>query len=85
MRVLLLLAGLLVFAADAVAMPSPYKTGRPSPAIRDNTIYLGPAGALLEADYFNAPQPRQGVGRLFPCRPRLHIVDRRRGIEQSCE
>jgi hypothetical protein len=89
MRTLLILAGwiagLIVFAGGAVATPSPYKTGRAAPAANDSAIYLGPAGALLEADYFRAPQPRYGARRLFPCRLRLHIVAGMRGVEQSCE
>jgi hypothetical protein len=77
-----MLAGSIVLTGSALAMPSPYGTGRPAPAINDSAIYLGPAGALLEADYFHAPQPRYGARRLFPCRPRLHIVagTRRRAV-----
>ena len=85
MRALLIVAGLIVFAGSALARPSPYGAARPAPAINDNVIYLGPAGALLETDYFHAVQPRYGARRLFPCRPRLHLVARTRGVEQSCE
>ena len=85
MRALLMLGGLIAFAGNALAIPSPYATGRPSPAVTESAIYLGPAGALLEADYFHAPQPRYGARRLFPCRPRLHIFVATHGFEQSCE
>jgi hypothetical protein len=85
MRAVLTFVGLIVFAGIARTMPSPYQAARPAPAINDSAIYLGPAGTLLEADYFHAPQPRYGARRLFPCRPRLHLVARTHGVEQSCE
>ena len=32
------------------------------------SIYPGPAGAMLETDYFNAPRARSRAGRIVPCR-----------------
>lgn len=32
------------------------------------SIYLGPAGAMLESDYFNAPRSPFHAGRIVPCR-----------------
>jgi hypothetical protein len=85
MRMLLTLAGLIVLSGSASALPSPYAISRPSTAINDSAIYLGPAGALLEADYFHAPQPRYGAGRLFPCQLRLHTIEYTRRVGQSCD
>jgi hypothetical protein len=80
-----LIAGLTVFAGDAAAMPSPYRAGRSAPSINDSAIYLGPAGALLEADYFRAAHPRYGARRLLPCGSRLHLAAPPQDVERSCD
>jgi len=88
MRLLLALTGLLVCGASALCAPSPF----PSPPLARVTgadaINLGPAGAMLEADYFNARQPNDepfNAGRIFPCRIRLHTAAQARRAVQTCE
>jgi hypothetical protein len=64
----LVLAG-LVSAANAMPAPTTDlalpEDGR-SPTLW--SIYLGPAGAMLESDYFNAPRGPFRDGRIVPCR-----------------
>ena len=84
MRSLLTISMLIAFTGGAFATPSPYATPR-TPAASDSAIYLGPAGAMLEADYFHAPQPRYGARRVFPCQLRLHAVERVHSVVQFCE
>ena len=64
----LVIAG-AVTAADAKPAPTA-EIARPdfesTPAAW--SIYLGPAGAMLESDYFNAPQGPFRAGRIVPCR-----------------
>jgi hypothetical protein len=42
-----------------------------------------PVGAMLEADYFNAPPVPFAARLLFPCHKQLHLFDKTR-IAQSC-
>jgi hypothetical protein len=83
MKVLLVIAALIACVTSAAANLSPY----PSPPLAfpsTDAIYLGPTGTLLEADYFDAPSPRYGAARIFPCQPRLH-ADRSRAAALSCD
>ena len=85
MKCLLALTGLLVFASAAMAVPSPYSAPRLSQPADESALYLGPVGALVEADYFRVPEPTYGTTRIFPCRLRLHIAERDHHVVQSCE
>ena len=84
MRVPLAIATLIAICAGAKAAPSPL-TPRPASIAADSAIYLGPTGAMLEADYFRAPRPRYGESRIFPCRAHLRIAVVTRRIVQSCD
>jgi len=83
MRLLLSFALLTVFPAAAAATPSPMQ--REAQRIDDGAIYLGPAGALLESDYFNVPPPQAGVTRIFPCRFHLRATVGSARFAQSCD
>jgi hypothetical protein len=74
----------LVLATGAMATPSPYPGPRLAPGNDDTAIYLGPSGAMLEADYFNMPRPRSGPTRIFPCQMHLR-AERAQQIVQSCD
>lgn len=76
---------LLLAAGTAFAKPSPVQTLAAAPKLDDGAIYLGPAGALLESDYFGVPQPRQGLSRVFPCRLHLRVIFSKTRLAQFCE
>ena len=61
------LALLVAFAAGAAAKTSPVERPAEAARIDDGAIYLGPAGVMLEQDYFNVPRPQAGATRIFPC------------------
>ena len=68
LAIAVLVAPLLALCAGAKAAPSPLAAPPLASLAADSAIYLGPSGAMLEADYFHAPKPRYGVSRIFPCR-----------------
>ena len=49
----------------------------------DTAIATGPSGALLESNYFNAPQSSLAVGRGNSCRLPLSLFEKTR-LAQSC-
>ena len=75
----------IALCAGAKAAPSPLAAPRLASVAANSAIYLGPAGAMLEAVYFRAPQPRYGASRLFPCRLHLRTAESARRIVQSCD
>lgn len=85
MRLLLSFALLTVFLAVAAAAPSPMQRAASAPRLDDGAIYLGPAGALLESDYFSVSRPPPGVTRIFPCRFHLRATVNRTRVAQSCD
>lgn len=56
---------------------------RAANAPQDLSISTGPIGAVLERDYFSAPQATLMRGRAFPCRLQQSIFDKTR-LAQSC-
>jgi hypothetical protein len=85
MKLSLAIALSIALCAGAKAAPSPLPAPRPASVATDSAIYLGPTGAMLEADYFRAPQPRDGISRIFPCRIHLRVAESTRRIVQSCD
>lgn len=83
MKAVLAFAVLLTVSAAAQAKLAPVETPRLTPAPDDSGIFVGPAGAMLEADYFRAPQTPVAAGRVFPCRLQLQIFEKTR-LAQSC-
>lgn len=88
MKAVLAFAVLLSVSAAAQAKLAPVdlaptEAPRLTPAPDDSGIFVGPAGAMLEADYFRAPQTPVAAGRVFPCRLQLQIFEKTR-LAQSC-
>jgi len=79
------MALLLALTATAVAKPVPVKNLNPmedlNPARVDVDINSGPAGAMLEREYFEAPGPPTNGG--MPCRFQSAIFDKVR-LAQLC-
>ena len=81
----------LLFAALAVspllALPAQAKlvTGEPQQVIaisaEDTAIMTGPAGAMIESQYFNAPQAQ--IGRNNSCRLPLSLFEKTR-LARAC-
>lgn len=69
---------ILLFAAAPVQ--AKLVTGATQPPIAvsvdDTIIATGPAGTLLEANYFNAPTVPAGFGRLKSCRLPLSLFEK---------
>jgi len=65
---LLLAPALLTMSAFAHAKPSPLGPQLAAMPLDDTVIDSGPSGAMLESNYFNAPQRPFTAGRLMPCR-----------------
>jgi hypothetical protein len=79
----------LSFSPLALATPAQGKlvTGATQPAIAisvdDTAITTGPAGALLESNYFNAPQAPVGYGTIKSCRLPLSLFEKTR-LARAC-
>jgi hypothetical protein len=83
MKILLALALMVSLGAAVQAKPAP-----PDPSPRDlvpedTAISVGDAGAMLESDYFRAPQEPFAANLVFPCRLQLRPFEKRR-LAQSC-
>jgi hypothetical protein len=68
---------LLTFSMPAQAKFTPVESQVLASAPDDATINSGASGAMLEASYFNAPQPFT-AGRLAPCRLQIRMFDKTR-------
>lgn len=83
MNPLLAVALLLTLSAAAQAKPAPTEPMRLTHAPEEMAMSVGPAGAMLETDYFRAPQRPVTAGRVFPCRLQLQLFDKTH-LAQSC-
>ncbi len=83
MKALVGLAVLLALGATAQAKPVPVESQPVAISVDDSAIASGAAGAMLESDYFRAPQPPLAAGRVFPCRLQLRVFEKTR-LAQSC-
>lgn len=83
----LLFATLALSPLLAVPAQAKLVTGDPQPVIAisadDTAIMTGPAGALIESNYFNAPQARIGLGRNNSCRLPLGLFEKTR-LARAC-
>ncbi|MFN3658517.1 MAG: hypothetical protein ACK4UO_14805 [Pseudolabrys sp.] len=70
---------LLTQAANAAYAPVETAPRTPSPDVY--AMFTGPAGAMLESDYFRAP--RTSERRAIPCRLERSIFDKTR-LAQAC-
>lgn len=64
---------LLLMSAFAHAKPFPPEPQRASISLDETSIDSGTSGAMLESDYFNAPQGPFSPGRLMPCRLQVNM------------
>jgi hypothetical protein len=74
----LLVLTFLTAGAPALAKFTPVEPEVPVTAIslEDTTINSGPAGAMLESNYFNAPQrPLAGI-RVYPCSVQVNLFQK---------
>jgi hypothetical protein len=77
------LLGLFAYGAQAQAKPAPIEARLAVASRDDSTINTGPSGAMMESNYFNAPQAPFTAARLFPCRLQVRIFDKTR-LAQAC-
>lgn len=75
--------GTLALGATAQAKLAPLESQQATISTDDAAMFTGVAGAMLESDYFRAPQPPFAAGRVFPCRLQLRVFEKTR-VAQSC-
>jgi hypothetical protein len=87
MRTIAALGLLLCLPALIVPAQAKLVTGTTQPAIAisvdDTAITTGPAGTLIESNYFNAPQAPLGYGNLKSCRLPLSLFEKTR-LARAC-
>ena len=74
----LIFSALLTMSAFAQAKPSPLAPQAIATSPDNTVIESGPSGAMLESNYFNAPQAPFTAGRLMPCRLQLTVFEKTR-------
>jgi hypothetical protein len=88
MKAPIILALSLGFLALVAPAQAKLVVGEPQPVIGisvdDTAVATGPAGALLESNYFNAPQPSLNFGRGNSCRAPLSLFEKTR-LAQACK
>lgn len=83
MRAILAAAVFLTCAVPAVAKPSPVETPRLTPAPSELAVAIGAAGAMIESDYFQAPQAKLSSHGALACRLHAEIFSKTR-LAQNC-
>lgn len=83
MKIICATGMLLLSMAAAQAKFAPVESVRMSPLPDEVTIAAGPAGAMLESDYFRAPQTPSATSQIFPCRLKLQVFEKTQ-LAQSC-
>jgi hypothetical protein len=84
MKLLAALAFLLTLGSAARALPDPVTAQDfPPPSIAANAMFIGPAAAVMEYDYFRSASSPQAAGRIFPCRLRQMVFEKTR-IALAC-
>jgi len=68
MRAILAIATVLTLIGAAHANPEPAQSPRLTPAPGDLAIAVGAAGAMMETDYFKAPNAQFSGHGVFACR-----------------
>ena len=80
---LVLTAGLIAAGQAAQAKLTPFeRQPRSSTTNVFAAMYLGPIGAMLERDYFQAPQPKSAQ-QIFPCTAHVVVFVKTR-LAQAC-
>ena len=86
MKTVTALAVLLALCGTAAAKPAPVERDLAAPlVVEDSVMYPGPIGAMLESDYFRAPQPQAASNRDFSCHLRMFFSKRPMTLTQTCE
>jgi hypothetical protein len=67
----------------AAAKPSPTEAPRLTPAPADLAIAVGAAGAMMESDYFQAPQAQFSGHGALACRLQVEMFSKIR-LAQAC-
>jgi hypothetical protein len=83
MRAILADTNFLTWAASAGAKPAPVETPRLTPAPSELAIAVGAAGAMIESDYFQAPQMQFTSHGALVCRLQAEIFSKTR-LAQAC-
>jgi hypothetical protein len=83
MRALLAAAIFLTCVGPVGAKPSPPETPRLAPSPSDLAIAVGAAGAMMESDYFQAPQAQFSGRGVFACRLQVEMFSKVR-LAQAC-
>ena len=83
MKALVAFAVILALGATAQAKEAPLEPKQIAAAPGDTDMLAGTAGAMVESDYFRAPQPPFAAGRVFPCRLQARVFEKTR-LAQSC-
>ena len=79
--VILALGGIL--GGTSQAKLAPLEPQQMATAPDDTDMFAGTAGAMIESDYFRAPQTPFAAGRIFPCRLQVRVFEKTR-LAQSC-
>lgn len=84
MKMLLALCLLAMMSGTAAASLTLRAPALPPPGLDVWQIDLGPAGAMLESDYFRAPQSPFAGGPVVPCRLRRSSTTDEVHLSFSC-
>lgn len=76
-------AALLAVDGTVQAKPTPVEI-QPAAWSDAADAYSGPAAALREQAYFQAPQPSSYAGKTLPCRLHWHVFDKPQGA-RACD
>jgi hypothetical protein len=83
-KVILGAALFLTLSVTAQATYAPVEMPRPTTPPDDSAMFVGAAGAMLEADYFRAPPQHQRSSDSNVCRIQLRLFDKTE-LAQSCD
>ena len=83
MRAILAIATILTWTGAAFAKPEPVQSPRLTPSPGELAIAVGAAGAMMETDYFKAPQAQFSGHGVFACRLQPEMFSKIR-LAQAC-
>lgn len=83
MRAILAIATVLTLTGAAFAKPGPVQAPRPMASPAELAIAVGAAGAMMETDYFKAPQAQFSGHGVFACRLQSEMFSKIR-LAQAC-
>jgi hypothetical protein len=83
MRAILATATILTFVAAAQAKPEPVQSPRLTASPSELAIAVGAAGAMMESDYFRAPNSQFSGHGVLACRLQSEMFSKIR-MAQAC-